>query len=575
MQDPARAQLATRTLALLTAAKAPMTAGGMSHAMGIAHVLDSKKRLSRLSEDEIPNLESIIECCMGLVAIDPVTRVVNLAHFDIAQYMQTHWDESFSWKEKLMLANITLAYLSLDAFSNGPCRQADAFSRRLEACPFLDYASRHWGHHAREAMLLQDADAEQGKQELIGNVNWLLNNRMNLESSLQVCDLNSRPSIVREALLRNKDKDFALRAEKFRSVSKLQVATRHGFFQIARMIIDSHPDLVFHQDDFDTSALHEAAQGGWADIVDILLKAGAPPCPMNKEKKPPVYYAARNGNTKIISLISKEEPVDKVLRERSESSVPPSERIQRSDRTESVPIRRDQGDPLSLEKAFCDAAEAGKWDVIRNLLEEGVNPDSKKDGKSAMIYAIHGGHEGILKLLLDTDACVSCPDLTPSDLIPLHQAIRCSNDNMATILLDYGANIETHDDLGRTALFETLKCHDIDGAVLLLGQGTSISSYDHKGNTVLHEAARRGTVEHASLFIDQGIELDKFNEEGVTPLHLATRHGHYRIVNMLLRKGADVNVLDKNTEWTPLMSGSNVLIMSSMVMRPDSHTRSN
>ena len=75
----------------------------------MSHVLDSNRCLSKLSEDEIPNPASIIECCMALVAIDPVIRAVTLAHSDIAQYMQTHWEVLFSWKEKLMLANITLA----------------------------------------------------------------------------------------------------------------------------------------------------------------------------------------------------------------------------------------------------------------------------------------------------------------------------------------------------------------------------------------------------------------------------------------------------------------------------------
>lgn len=170
MQDPARAQLATRTLALLTAAKisirdgAPVTARALSHAVGISYVLDSKRRLSKLSEDGMPNPASIIECCLGLVAIDPVSKIVTLAHFDIARYMQIHWEDLVSWREKLMLANITLANISMDDFSTGPCRQADALISRLEAHPFLDYASRHWGHHAREAMLLQDADAAQGKK---------------------------------------------------------------------------------------------------------------------------------------------------------------------------------------------------------------------------------------------------------------------------------------------------------------------------------------------------------------------------------------------------------------------------
>ena len=167
MQHSGRVQLATRTLALLTAAPTtavvPMTAEAISHATGIAQVLGSEDRLLSLREDEIPNAESIAECCMGLVAIDPVTRIVTLAHFDIAQYMQTHWDELFSGKEKLMLAHITLAYLSLGFFSIGLCLQADALSKRLEAYPFLDYASRYWGHHAREAISLQDADTKNGK----------------------------------------------------------------------------------------------------------------------------------------------------------------------------------------------------------------------------------------------------------------------------------------------------------------------------------------------------------------------------------------------------------------------------
>ena len=94
--------------------------------------------------------------------------------------MQTHWEDLFSWKEKLMLANITLAYLSMDAFSTGPCLEADALTERLQSYHFLDYASPHWSHHARAAMVPQNVDAEYCELELVESVNRLLNNRMNL-----------------------------------------------------------------------------------------------------------------------------------------------------------------------------------------------------------------------------------------------------------------------------------------------------------------------------------------------------------------------------------------------------------
>lgn len=552
-QGPARAQLAYRTLAVLTAAKvppadvAPMTARAVSHAIGISHVLDSKRLLSTLSEDEIPNRASIIECCMGLVTVDPVTKLMKLAHFDIEQYMQTHRENLFSWKDKLMLANITLAYLSMDAFSLGPFRQASKFIGRLEEYPFLDYASRHWGHHAREAMLIQDADAEEGKHDLIENICHLLDNRIKLASSLQVCHLTSRPSEVRNVLLRSNEKDFALHADNFSSVSKLQVAARFGLSSIARKLMENHPNSVSDQDELGTSTLHEAAQAGWEDLADTLLKAGAPPLLKDKKEKTPLYYAALNGNTDIVSLIS-EAIQNEILSEQSSSA------DLSSGRNGTVPMSKDLGDPSSLEEAFCDAAEAGKLDVIVSLLKYRVNlADSKKRGESALMLAIHGEHEKILEVLLAAGASFSCPEFSPSKHIPLHHAVRCSNEDMISILLDRGANVVTRDEFRRTALFETLNCHSLDGAHLLLDQGIDLSSCDYKGNTVLHEAICRRASDHASLFIGQGIELNNFNEEGLTPLHLAARHNNCRIVDEILKKGADVDIIDRQDGWTPLM----------------------
>lgn len=71
--------------------------------------------------------------------------------------------------------------------------------------------------------------------------------------------------------------------------------------------MEMNPEMVSDQDKLGMSALHEAAQAGWDDLVDILLKAGAPSSPMNNEKKTPLYYAAQNGNIEMTSLISKKE----------------------------------------------------------------------------------------------------------------------------------------------------------------------------------------------------------------------------------------------------------------------------
>ena len=85
---------------------APLTAKALSHALGMCQVLHLDEHPAHPGEGEMSRPLSIVECCEGLITIDPATRVMTMAYYDIAQYMQTHWDHLFSPKEKLMFANI-------------------------------------------------------------------------------------------------------------------------------------------------------------------------------------------------------------------------------------------------------------------------------------------------------------------------------------------------------------------------------------------------------------------------------------------------------------------------------------
>lgn len=129
---------------------------------------------------------------------DPTTRIIAMAHYDVAQYMQTQWDKLFSTKVKYMFADITLAYLSLDTFSSGSCDTADALVRRLKEYPFLDYASHYWGHHIRQTLSLPEYHVQQTfplpqqARDPIAKVVRLLKRRTNLECSIQVCDRDPR-----------------------------------------------------------------------------------------------------------------------------------------------------------------------------------------------------------------------------------------------------------------------------------------------------------------------------------------------------------------------------------------------
>ena len=90
----------------------------------------------------------------------------------------------------------------------------------------------------------------------------------------------------------------------------------------------------------------------------------------------------------------------------------------------TISILKGSREPRELAEAFCDAAEAGNIGVIEQLLHDGTSPDSNRKDKSAMILASRKGHQAIIELLLKAEATHTCPDLLPSDHIPLHQAIR-------------------------------------------------------------------------------------------------------------------------------------------------------
>ena len=556
-QSQAREQLAESALAFLTFVVTPITAGTLCHALGMANVLDSGESPSELRKDDIPNPDSIVECCQGLVAIDPETSIVTIAYYDIEEYLQKHWATIFPPKVKIKLVEVLLTYLLMDTFLSGPCDHGDEFSRRLGQYPLMAYASRYWGHHVHEAL-----SPGMPERRIMECVNGFLAKRSNLESSLQVSSIISMPPRAQQELLRSSQEDFTLYTKKIKSRSTLQVAACHGLYWVVREYIDRYPDTVSYQDLFGRSALHEAAGAGWVDVVNMLLTAGARPLIQDEDGKSPLYHAAKAGHMSIKAILlkyggSSGSPVEGDTHGRDGGNTfgyyENPESLQEKRGPHEFSGGRDEPERSELEVAFYDAAAAGNVDVVQQLLNDRENIELEKHGTKALLVAIEREQEEVLDILLREGADPSCPNGSPAVRIPLHQAMKRGNVRMASRLLDFGANLQTRDSYKRTALFEALHSSNVDGAAFLLYQGINIAATDHFGDTVLHKAVEGGSFEHALLLINQGIKVDARNNEGVTPLHLATKNGHYHLFRLLIRSGADVNAVTLNTEETPLM----------------------
>jgi hypothetical protein len=86
---------------------------------------------------------------------------------------------------------------------------------------------------------------------------------------------------------------------------------------------------------------------------------------------------------------------------------------------------------------------------------------------------------------------------------------------------------------------------DVAAAKSLLAGGADSNSHDANGYSALNWAARNGHLDIARLLIDQGADVNAHaNPRRWTPLMNAAGMGHDDIAKLLVSRGANVNVLD-------------------------------
>ncbi|CAN0534159.1 unnamed protein product, partial [Ectocarpus sp. 8 AP-2014] len=97
---------------------------------------------------------------------------------------------------------------------------------------------------------------------------------------------------------------------------------------------------------------------------------------------------------------------------------------------------------------------------------------------------------------------------------------RSGHEEVATYLLDKGADMESFGYAGMRALHHACSCSHEGCIALLLDRGTDANGADEYGNTGLHYAAARGP--------------DVPNVQGSTPLHKACAFGQNAVVKKLI-----------------------------------------
>jgi len=235
----------------------------------------------------------------------------------------------------------------------------------------------------------------------------------------------------------------------------------------------------------------------------------------------------------------------------------------------------DQGD------ALVEAARKGDLKQVQDLLNQGVNPDSRdKYGSTAIAAAAYQGdsrkdvielllnegadpvvglnsvsaiyerslqppHDEIVKLLIHEVANVNVRlrGGYPNDETLLIWAIGRVPTDVIRLIIDKDPDVNAGDDSGHTALMKAVSRGEDEIAMLLLEKGANVNARTKKGWTALMGAgARLGIVK---ALLDKGADVNAKDNCGFTPLMgAAERSGGRDVVKLMLENGADINARD-------------------------------
>ena len=162
------------------------------------------------------------------------------------------------------------------------------------------------------------------------------------------------------------------------------------------------------------------------------------------------------------------------------------------------------------ENAVEVAAETGNYQIVKMLLNAGLNPNIKnRNGYSALVTSVLDNEYEIEELLLKNGAD---PDITKDDVTPLFIAVRdaAQNNNRLRIrsielLLKYGAdpNIQ-EENMYRTPLFIAARWGKLELVKILAENGADVNKPTKHGNTPLDQAVKNGHTDVADYLRSVG-----------------------------------------------------------------------
>ncbi|XP_055387350.1 serine/threonine-protein phosphatase 6 regulatory ankyrin repeat subunit A isoform X6 [Condylostylus longicornis] len=273
----------------------------------------------------------------------------------------------------------------------------------------------------------------------------------------------------------------------------------------------------------EATPLQLAAEGGHADVVKALVRAGASCTDENKAGFTALHLAAQNGHGQVLDALKS---------------------------TNSLRITSKK---LGLTPIHI-AAYYGQTDTVRELLasvpatvkSEPPNggvfiPElGNESGLTPLHLAAYSGNENVVRLLLNSAGVQVDAATTENGYNPLHLACFGGHMSVVGLLLSRSAELlQSVDRHGKTGLHIASMHGHYHMVEILLGQGAEINATDKNGWTPLHCAAKAGHLDVVKLLCEAGASPKSETNYGCAAIWFAASEGHNDVLKYLMNKEHD------------------------------------
>ena len=156
----------------------------------------------------------------------------------------------------------------------------------------------------------------------------------------------------------------------------------------------------------------------------------------------------------------------------------------------------------SPEQKLFEASEFGQLNIVEGLLKKPVDINAKvgPDGKNALIAAATNGNHAIVKLLLEHGAELEGKCAGRTALMCAIMRTQCET----VELLHAKANIETRNEDNQTPLISACIVGNVEIATLLIDTGADIDAEQSKGWNALYWATSCKNQDCIDLLVSKG-----------------------------------------------------------------------